>query len=593
MTELKQNVLYFEVTTNKAYSEKIYKNEEWLVEGLIATNDKDSVGDVIKIEALEKACEILKTKYQTVLFNHNTDRPIGKVIDAKVIDLEPEIENQIRKGLWVKILISKTEPEIWQKIQEGVLSKFSFAAYVTKEPMYITNDKGEQIVSHYIISDMDIFECSLVSVPANPNATTLDYYVSKFLNTDLLELKRINNFTDTIENKEKVLYKEKDKKIKIVINTSDIDFTPWSKVDKIKLRNILYEAKNKSAIKEMYGVVRSYEKMTDWGYPHHNLISKGNNTYEMVLNYNGLLAAYKAMMGARGGGKNLTPEERKKLKNHLKKHFKFLVSIEEYDEIPESLKSIISYIVEYLDTEEKSKDKNLIKEMEEKIIKLIKEVDKMEEKLIIDNDEKDILEIQENLEKQINNVDIEDDDEEEIIEDEDLSLEKAKIDEDECEEDDEECEEEDDEEEKKKPRKRCKDIEIPMNDFHKLLKDTMVEALNDFFNKKDFSDEKKVVDKKDKKINDVNIMEVIKALQTKVEQLEERLNNILSKPEVKGLDTQRKEDDFDLEDFINSEKFSSLHPIQQLQVLKILMEPSLTNESKIKEIKKILNKKEG
>ena len=367
--EMKYDKLYFELATESFYevkSKEDTKGKNWYVEALVATTDRDTVDDIITPEALEKAAKVLKEQYQTVLYNHRADRPIGKVIDAKVKDL-----GNGRKGLWVKIMISKTEEEIWQKIKEGVLSKFSFWAKVERKPVYVETEDGKEVVDHYLITDMYPFECSLVSVPANPNAVALDYYISKHLTEggiDMQEQKEIKTITEEIKEEEKKekeeLKKEEaveteefeetedfveeveeetvedeevekqDAKPKIRINKTDVDFTPWSKVNKIRIRNILYKAGNKTAINEMYGVVRSYERMTDWGYPHHILKQVGENTYEMILSYTGLMAAYKAMRGARGGGRNLTDEERRKLKAHLRKHFRYLVQIGEYDEIP-------------------------------------------------------------------------------------------------------------------------------------------------------------------------------------------------------------------------------------------------------------------
>lgn len=141
-----------------------------IVTGYAAVADVvDSQYEIITKEALEGAAKDL-LQYTTVLYNHDPDRPIGKVLEAR-----PE-----GNGLFVKVLISATETEIWDKITEGVISKFSFRGTVTDY-----NEKYEKSLDRYVtvIKGFRVFEISLVSVPANPHARTLHYYLSKALET--------------------------------------------------------------------------------------------------------------------------------------------------------------------------------------------------------------------------------------------------------------------------------------------------------------------------------------------------------------------------------------------------------------------------
>jgi len=127
----------------------------------------DSQFEIITREALESAAKDLLS-YTTVLYNHDPDRPIGRVLEAK-----PQ-----GNGLFVKVQISTTEDEIWNKITEGIISKFSFRGVVTDYA-----EKYEKSLDRYIteIKSFRIFEISLVSVPANPEAKTLHHYLSKAL----------------------------------------------------------------------------------------------------------------------------------------------------------------------------------------------------------------------------------------------------------------------------------------------------------------------------------------------------------------------------------------------------------------------------
>jgi len=573
-----QDKLYFELATKSFYESKEAKGDteekNWYVEALVATTDRDVVDDIITPEALKNAAKVLKEQYQTVLYNHQANRPIGKVIDAKVKDL-----GNGRKGLWVKIMISKTEEEIWQKIKEGVLSKFSFWAKVERKPVYRETEDGKEVVDHYLITDMYPFECSLVSVPANPNAVALDYYIAKHLKEggiDMQEQKEIQATPEKIEEKveqdtEKIEEMKKeveetetseaeqftdedlteeeqvdeevekqDAKPKIRINKTDVDYTPWSKVNKIRIRNILYQSGNKTAINEMYGVVRSYERMTDWGYPHHILKQVAENTYEMILSYTGLMAAYKAMRGARGGGRNLTEEERRKLKAHLRKHFRYLIQIGEYEEMPEGLKAL-AYLV------------NLSFALEDGEIEIVnKEVDKNFKNSI------DCL-----IEEQMKDLEKE------------LGLEETL-------------------------EKEPEAIEVDENSFFEQLRKVIREELENFMKKEAKPEENREEEeietkelekeKEEMKENKVEekLLKIIEDLSKEINLLKKEIELLKSQPEVRGIDSQREqEEDIDVSEFIKSEEFEKLPLDKQLEILKILMSNAPV-EVKEKELKKLL-----
>ena len=83
-----------------------------------------------------------------------------------------------KHGLLVDVLVSKTEPEVIQKIKEGVLNKFSIRGQVLeRERKYMP--EIERTVN--VIKRMLLVEVSLVSVPANPEARAIGWYVTKAL----------------------------------------------------------------------------------------------------------------------------------------------------------------------------------------------------------------------------------------------------------------------------------------------------------------------------------------------------------------------------------------------------------------------------
>lgn len=133
--------------------------------GYAATTDFDLQGDVITEEALQ-ASSLDLLKNSTVLLNHDVTQPIGRVTEVKFD----------KHGLLIDALISKTEPDIIQKIKEGVLNKFSIRGQVLEREKKFMPDHNRLV---NVIKRMALVEVSLVSVPANPEAKAIGWYLSK------------------------------------------------------------------------------------------------------------------------------------------------------------------------------------------------------------------------------------------------------------------------------------------------------------------------------------------------------------------------------------------------------------------------------
>lgn len=474
----------------------------FIVEGFIATTHLDTTNDRITKEALEKGIEFIKNSgYVTVLFNHDLNRPIGRIIDLELRQIDEE-----NYGIYVKVLISSTETEIIQKIKEGILTKFSIGAYGN-----IEYDEKENC---NVIKELYIFECSLVSVPANPNAKVTDYFVKYLSEEDRAE---VMTFL---------------KAMSVRINEKDIDYTPWSKVDKVKLKNLLMEIGDKKAIRECFGVVRGYERMGDWKFPHHVLRKVGDEKYELVLSYTGLMAAYKAFRGARSKPK-LTSEEKEKLRRHLLRHFRFLVRVGEYDEIPEGLK----------------KELDLDMTLEE-IIKDLETNTFEKEGLMME--EKELLEVFKEVAEEVNKS------EEVEVECED-ELEKEMMEEagEYCEEN-QEC-----------PEEGREEMVVSLDDIRMLIREELnpvITSLNEVITK----------------LNEITeyVANIQKSLPEK---------KIVVTKSIKGVEEVKpKEDDIDLDDILNWHGYKKAHPKVQLQILKIVLNPNLTDEEKKQYIKNLV-----
>ena len=152
--------------------EKSYESDgKWIVEGWASTSEVDSESLRMSKEALEdmrKEFEVMRT----VLHNHNADEEIGTVLDT---DLRKKSSTPEIWGCWVKVLISKTVPKIWQKIQEKVLNKFSVKGKSKVQEIF----EGGRIVQEAM--NFIGAELSLVSVPALRAATVEEIYIQKLL----------------------------------------------------------------------------------------------------------------------------------------------------------------------------------------------------------------------------------------------------------------------------------------------------------------------------------------------------------------------------------------------------------------------------
>ena len=146
------------------------------VEGYASTMDLDRQGDIIMSGALNKAADLLVSVNNTVFFGHeySLENSVGRIVDAKVDD----------KGLKVTIFVSAWSSELRQKIEEGIINKFSIGGSVLKDKVISKKDaiRAGLVTEECpfdkirLIEEMELFEVSFVGVPANPNA----YVVNSF-----------------------------------------------------------------------------------------------------------------------------------------------------------------------------------------------------------------------------------------------------------------------------------------------------------------------------------------------------------------------------------------------------------------------------
>lgn len=128
------------------------------IEGFAATNDIDRHEEIITSDVLKTGAKSL-AENTSVFLNHKWHSlPIGKVLESKFVQSEG------KAGIFVKVGISKAVPTVFQLVKDGSLNKFSVGGMLTDFEVDEETDIGQ-------ITGFDIFEVSVVGIPANPAAS--------------------------------------------------------------------------------------------------------------------------------------------------------------------------------------------------------------------------------------------------------------------------------------------------------------------------------------------------------------------------------------------------------------------------------------
>jgi HK97 family phage prohead protease/HK97 family phage major capsid protein len=143
----------FEINSLFNVVEKEMSEDSLTIKGYANTVSKDRSGDVIVKEAWEKGGMDDYLKNPIVLAFHDYSRPVGTTVDYNVTD----------KGLEIVAEISKAAGEVYNLIKDGVLKTFS-VGFNLKEADYDREDDT------FYIKDLELYEISVVSVPANQDS---------------------------------------------------------------------------------------------------------------------------------------------------------------------------------------------------------------------------------------------------------------------------------------------------------------------------------------------------------------------------------------------------------------------------------------
>lgn len=164
--------------------------KEWMIKlkWYASTPDIDRYNDIVSPKAFKNAMELYMTN-PVILLQHNWEKPIWKTVDFKLW----------RKGLNVDVEISNNIDNVFQNLSEWVLKWFSIW-FIPKKWEY----KMVWDMEIREITELELLEISVVSIPANPTSLfTLSKSLKGFFED---EANLINN--KNIMDKEKEIVEE-------------------------------------------------------------------------------------------------------------------------------------------------------------------------------------------------------------------------------------------------------------------------------------------------------------------------------------------------------------------------------------------------
>jgi HK97 family phage prohead protease len=185
---MQTNFFELSLSLTKAYETAAAdKKGDWVVEGIAASSNVDLAAECLTQRALQDLCDGF-SNLKTMFLNHVTTDEIGNIRKVEV------------RGdkLWFQGVISKTRPDVWQKIQDGTLNKFS----VQFIPVAEHNELDATGRSVRYFDRARALELSLVGLPANSEADLLQAYVRKSMRPGpdiLAALERIERNTKEMD----------------------------------------------------------------------------------------------------------------------------------------------------------------------------------------------------------------------------------------------------------------------------------------------------------------------------------------------------------------------------------------------------------
>lgn len=215
-------------------------NKSYEIEWYASTKDKDRMNDVVEPTAFEETLKQYMTN-PIVLLQHDMDKPIGNVVEASIDE----------KGLFIRAKITEDTDWVFSKLKNGVLRTFSIWYRVKDfETVENVNSDGDYSYTN-IIKSLELFEISLVSVPANPFAL-IKSFDSCFKAEEEIEEKEEEKADETVTESEEIEEKvESEEEVKEEEKTEESENTEKEESEeKEEFENIFDDEKKEEAKEE-------------------------------------------------------------------------------------------------------------------------------------------------------------------------------------------------------------------------------------------------------------------------------------------------------------------------------------------------------
>ena len=189
---------FFQIVCDKKSVKEIidWDSKAYEIEWYASTKDKDRMNDIVEPSAFEDTIKQYMTN-PIVLLQHDMDKPIWTVIEASIDE----------KGLFIKARITEDTDWVFSKLKNWVLRTFSIWYRVKDFETEENTDAEWNYVFTNIIKALELFEISLVSVPANPFALVKSFD-SCFKAEEEIETAEEPKEKEAVEEKEEDLQEE-------------------------------------------------------------------------------------------------------------------------------------------------------------------------------------------------------------------------------------------------------------------------------------------------------------------------------------------------------------------------------------------------
>lgn len=148
------------------------------IEGYANTTTKDRVQDVVAAWNWSEPIlsSYMKNGFGTLLFMHDHDKPVGKILEVEGRD----------DGLFVRGFVSKSWKDAWM-VEEGLIKGFSIGYLIDW-----MNSRYDAITDTYYLAIKELLEISIVTIPANQDSliSSIKSLIPKASNT----VKTMKNF---------------------------------------------------------------------------------------------------------------------------------------------------------------------------------------------------------------------------------------------------------------------------------------------------------------------------------------------------------------------------------------------------------------